>query len=165
MIVCFGEIPELSSEKVIFLSVKIGKASILEFEKFDSLELTNPIHIEERTLLYNTLEQIRYKGAKEYYFKPEGPAKALPKVTELMKKKNKTDFGLRLYCILVNENVLVLLNGGIKTKHNPRECPNVKDHFDRALKIAEKLNKGLQEGFIYLTDREIKIEDNFEFDI
>jgi hypothetical protein len=36
--------------------------------------------------------------------------------------------------------VLVLLNGDIKTMNNPKDCRNVKPHFENAIKIAKKLD-------------------------
>jgi hypothetical protein len=159
----FEEISELSSQLVRFYSVKLGPDPVCEFEKFDSTEFENPIHIDELQVIYSTIEEIRQRGAKAYYFHPEGPAEALPKVTKLMKEKNKGDFGLRLYCIHISENTVILLNGGIKTKHDPMECPNVKIHFGRALKIAVRLKKAVADSLVHFSLDGIAA--NFEIDI
>ncbi|WEK36983.1 MAG: hypothetical protein P0Y53_05660 [Candidatus Pseudobacter hemicellulosilyticus] len=165
MVVAFENIPELCSGNVLFQSVRFGNEPLSEFEKFDQQEFTRDVHIEELHYLYAIIEEIRKRGAKEYYFKPEGPAKALPRVTELVKNRNKIDFGIRLYCILVSESLVILLNGGIKTKRNPRDCPNLCTHFDRAIKIAERLQKGLKEGLIYISEQGIQLEEHVEFTI
>jgi len=161
----FEEISELSSQLVRFYSVKLGPDPICEFEKFDSKEFENPIHIDELRVIYSTIEEIRQRGARSFYFHPEGPAEALPKVTKLMKESNRQDFGIRLYCIHISENTVVLLNGDIKTKHNPKECPNVATHFERALKIAVKLKKAIDEKLVHFTVNGMNADENFEIDI
>ena len=55
------------------------------------------------------------KGALEAYFKVEDAANALPIVPQSLRVANKKDFGIRLYCIRINDSILVLLNGAIKT--------------------------------------------------
>lgn len=141
MKVLFEKIEELSEEYVEFYSAKFGKDTLFEFEKFEENEF--PKHQEELQIIYNVINQMRKRGAKNYFFKHEGPANALPKVTQEIIEANKDDFGLRLYCIRLTDNVVILLNGGIKTKIDPTECSNVKEHFNNAIKIAKKLDKDL----------------------
>lgn len=160
----FEEIPELSGGLVRFFSVKLGSDDVMEFEKFDELEFSSQGHRKEQQIIYATIEEIKSRGAKEIYFKPEGGAKALPKIKELS-IENPDDFGIRLYCILINENAVVLLNGGIKTSLDPKSCPNVKTHFSRALKIADKLKKAMDNDYIQLTENGIEIDEGFDFDI
>lgn len=76
---------------------------------------------------------------------------------------NKADFGLRLYCIHLNRELVVLLNGGIKTANNPLDCANVKEHFLRAKKIAVAVDKAIRNRDVNLKD-ESPFED-FEIDI
>lgn len=40
-----------------------------------------------------------------------------------------THFGLRLYCLRVNDEALIILGGCSKTKQDPLECPDCKDIF------------------------------------
>lgn len=165
LIVSFEDITELSSELVRFYSVKLGSDSLCEFEKFDALELIESGHLEERSILYTVLDEMTWRGAKRYFFKPEGAASALPRITALQADKNLHDFGLRLYCVWINENAVVLLNGGIKTTHNPLQCPNVKDHFRRALRIAQKIDRALKDDLIAFSKNGVRVDESFEFDI
>jgi len=165
LIVSFEDIPELSSELVRFYSVKLGSNTVCEFEKFDALDLIDTNHLEERDILYTVLNEMKWRGAKRFFFKPEGPASALPRITALQADKNPYDFGLRLYCVWINENAVVLLNGGIKTKHDPLQCPNVKDHFSRAKKIAQKIDRGLKDNLIIFSKNGVRVDESFDFDI
>jgi hypothetical protein len=159
--VVFEIIDDLSKNEVEFYSVKLGTNALTEFEYFDARDF--PKHLEEIQIIYSVINQMQYRSAKHFFFKPEGPANALPRVSQAIIDANKEDLGLRLYCIRLTDNVVILLNGGIKTKQNPKECPNVKLHFDHALKIAAKLDKALlQRDISYyetncLADYEIEI--------
>jgi hypothetical protein len=139
--VYFELIDDLSQKSVEFYSVKLGDDSLFEFEKFDDKDFPN--HEEELQIIYSVINQMQFRGAKHYFFKHEGPANALPKVTQEIIEANKDDLGLRLYCIRLTDNVVVLLNGDIKTKQDPAECENVKVHFKNAIKIAKKLDKAI----------------------
>lgn len=135
----FDKIWEISNETVEFYSAKLGENELFEFELFEEKEF--PKHSEELQVIYSVFNQIRKRGAKQFFFKNEGPANALPIVTDEIKTANKVDFGLRLYCVRLSDNVVVLLNGDVKTVLNPRNCDNVKEHFNNAYKIAQKLDK------------------------
>ncbi len=161
MRVTFEKIDELSTSKVEFYSVKLGDCSLAEFQKFDNKEF--PQHLEELQIAYKTIKEIGKRGARSYFFKFESAAHALPIVSQAIMDANKEDFGLRLYCIRLTDNVLVLLNGDIKTDINPINCKNVKEHFSNANKIAKRLDKGL-------LDREINYQTidcliNYEIEI
>jgi len=41
----------------------------------------------------------------------------------------------------VNESVVFLFNGGVKTKTNAKDCPNVGPHIKRANRITQKINQ------------------------
>lgn len=48
---------------------------------------------------------------------------------------------LRLYCLRVKDSVVVLFNGGIKTRKNAKDCPNVGPHIRQANRITQKINQ------------------------
>lgn len=121
-------------------TIKLEDNKLSEFELFDAKSF--PDHHSEIEIVYNVLEEMQVRGAKDFYFKTnEGPADALPRVSKEIMDANKEDFGIRLYCIRLTDNLLILLNGDIKTHKDPRECGNVKQHFKRAIAIAAKLDK------------------------
>lgn len=134
----FKKIDELSNT-VDFYTIKLGENTHTEFELFVDKEF--PDHQNEIELLYNVIDVISVRGAKSHYFKFEGPAHALPKVDKATILANEKDLGIRLYCIRITEYLLVLLNGDIKTKQNPLECPRVARHFKNAIAIAKKLDR------------------------
>lgn len=138
----FQLIDDLSNGKVLFYTVRLGDAELTEFELFDQNDFST--HKEELELLYVAIEEMSYRGTKKHYFQNEGPAEYMPVVSASIKQANKDDFGIRLYCIWLSSSTVILLNGGIKTKHNPKDCPNVNVHFGRALKIAQQIHNKLE---------------------
>lgn len=50
-----------------------------------------------------------------------------------------TDIDLRLYCHWVNNRIMILYNGGIKTTHRAQDCPNVSRHFYNAQSWTKQL--------------------------
>ncbi|RKE92334.1 hypothetical protein [Ichthyenterobacterium magnum] len=90
-------------------------------------------------------------GAKERFFRHEqnqGEAMGLPP-NKIGSEPVYTEDGeispnnLRLYCHRLNDNVVILFSGGLKTADTPQECPNVKPHF----KLANKLTVIIDEAF------------------
>lgn len=101
-------------------------------------------------------------GAKESFFRNEqnqGEALGLPP-NKIRRKPVYTEDGelspnnLRLYCHRLNDNVVILFSGGLKTADTPQECPNVKPHFE----LANKLTVLIDEAF---KNRELIWVDEF----
>lgn len=166
MVVAITPIPELSENWVQFVSAKLEGESRSEFEKFDDKEFVKPHHLKEQEIIYSTIQNIGRRGAKERYFRPEGPAFALPgKVEREHMAANPDDFGVRLYCGILALDLVLLLNGDIKTKLDPKECPNVRPHFQLAQKIVRALIKAKADGFIQFIDGKIEMDDGYEIEI
>lgn len=161
MIVLFEKIEDISTNIVDFYTVRINNNHLTEMELFEEKDF--PDHRRELEILYSVIDEMRSRGGKIHYFKAENAANALPRISQEIITANKKDWGLRLYCIRLTDNVVVLLNGEIKTDLDPKKCPNVQKHFDNAVKIARKLDK-------LLYDDEVDYEKpdcllNLEFEI
>ena len=161
MLVTFDKLDEISTGLVRYYSIKIGFQEFTEFEMFDNKDF--PLHIKENQFIVNVINEMQNRGAKSYYFVNEASAEYLPKVSQAIKEANKEDYGLRLYCKRLRDDIVVLFNGDIKTKNNPIDCDNVKLHFLRAIKIGLLLDKAIFNKDIDL-DEQDPFED-FELDI
>lgn len=143
-------------KKVVYYSVVLTDSNdeeILEteveslFENF--LKRHQADNIKKLTHILAWMKEIgENRGALIDDFRHEKKASALPpkgkdrKPVFMIKGKNDIN-DLRLYCFPVNERVVFLFNGGIKTTKKAQECPNVSDHF----KIANKLVSCLDDLF------------------
>lgn len=107
-------------------------------------------------------------GARDSYFRNEAKledTRALPpkkigreptyiEFDQITKENQVKPNNLRLYCYRANEHVVILFNGDVKTKQNPEDCENVRNHFLN----ANKLSVALQKAFI---NRELKWNEDF----
>jgi L-rhamnose mutarotase len=139
----FERLSDISGGAITYYSVFLEDEETTEFDYF--LDKEFPDHKNEIDIVYSVLELMKKNGAKQYYFKPENSANALPKVPQEIQDANTQDYGIRLYCIRLHDNLVVLLNGDIKTHIDPEQCKNVKLHFRRAKKIANCIDKMLIE--------------------
>ena len=109
-----------------------------------------------------------YRGAEPILFRHERKANAFPPQRKYA--KNILDIEivlhseLRLYCIRLSNEVVVLLNGGVKTKDDPEECPNVSYHFKFAQTITKIINELITRRDIRIDGKEI-INDTGEEEI
>ena len=107
--------------------------------------------------LLQLLEIIRLRGAKQRYFRHEGPAHALPQGNIQLQEKIIVNRGnhIRLYCIRLSERIVLLMNGDLKTARDPLECPNVKRHFQLARQLARQFDEAHRHGDLIITEDEI----------
>lgn len=165
MIVEFEHLEDISTNRLRIYSVKLGNNLLNEYDKFldKEEEFLSIKHIaNEYDILIDILFQIGKRGALSHYFKDERSANYLPKVNEKVKELNIQDYGLRLYCIRLRDDLLILLNGGIKTKQNPRDCPNVCTHFKIAIAIADALDQALEDDFVNYEKGSIDFDNDYE---
>lgn len=115
-------------------------------------------------------------GASELYFRNESEisdTQALPppgvnrkpcyiEIDEDGKARNIAN-NLRLYCMRVNESVVFLFNGDVKTARRAQDCPNVRYHFRVANKLSQLINEALKEKEIRWNNDYTAIEVNDDF--
>ncbi len=90
------------------------------------------------------------RGAKARYFRQENMAEALPPPYRIMAELNVNKCDLRLYCIRLSEEIVILSNGGLKTSQTVQDSPDVWPKFNFANKMAHQILKQLQTGEIQL---------------
>ena len=135
--------------KVKYYSIRLEGSQFTEFEDFLERMESEPVVELDVINLFTWLEIIGEKeGAKEKYFRHEGfisDAKALPPGAPIMKAHQLMVQDVRLYCHRLNENVVILFNGGIKTKTRAQDCPNVSIYFNQANRMAKQINDFFKE--------------------
>lgn len=135
----------LESEEVTFYTVRQCVDDVdheySETEKFiREFQDADHYNYEEFAILLKLIEQIGERGAFVRYFRQEDKAEALPSKPRNVKDLIiKVDSKLRLYCIRLSDNVVILCNGGVKNTDGAEFCSNVSTHFRFANKIADKL--------------------------
>lgn len=164
MVVRFSPIWNISTSKIRYYSARLGSNQETEYTKFRNKRF--PSHQLELEILDKVIAKMGVRGAKPHYFKPETPAHALPSVPPEVKDANKKDYGIRLYCIYISPKIVILLNGDVKTsRHSPKTCPQVRQHFINAINIATKLEQAETDNFVRYVDFKIEFDDDFELEI
>lgn len=101
-------------------------------------------------------------GAEDRFFKREGFAERLPPATyHFIDSDGETDFGLRLYCVKISEEIVILLNGGRKTAQSVKDCMNCKPHFDFANKVSDAVYAARNNDEIEIDGFDILMEDDY----
>ena len=94
------------------------------------------------------IKRIADEGVSPNFLRGERLAAALPgKEWEIVTKEfEPAENGpLRLYCVLLPHEVIILCNGGRKTTHSAQDCPNVKHHFAFANQLHRSVSARLEE--------------------
>lgn len=120
-------------------------------------------------LVYNSIVEIGKRGAKERYFRFENRANAPPPsantLAELGQSKETRGDILRLYCIRLSENVVILTNGDRKSMDAAQDCPNVAPHFRLANNLAKKIGEAIVNKEIVVNGKSLQFDDDFGIEL
>ncbi len=104
-------------------------------------------------------------GALKQYFRHERKADALPGNDYHYLEENEDgdeEYGLRLYCLRLTNEVVLLLNGDMKTDRDPEKCNNCKKYFKLANQVARAIEKDIEDGTLSIYGKEIEMDDDYE---
>lgn len=126
---------------------------------------------EDLTNLMVWIEEIGDQiGAMKHLFRNESitaDVQALPPPHKQIVVHEIPVENLRLYCLVLNEHVVFLFNGGIKTTSKAQDCPNVGPYIKLANQLAGKIEELLKDNEITWNKdyTDIVFEDNLEFEL
>lgn len=126
------------NDNVSLYSICFEIDGVSEFEKFMQEFKNNSQYKREYDIILLALERIIDKGALERFFRLEGGrVKALSIDSQY----------LRLYCLRISDEILIIGNGGVKKTRTYEQSPKLNGYvmdlrsFDNALKEAQKSGK------------------------
>lgn len=128
------------SEKVSLYSISFEMDGTTEFEKFVSEFEMNATYNRDYQRILAALQAILQIGALERFFRPEGTMR--DNVQAIPVEGGK----LRLYCLRLSDQIVILGNGGVKVTRTYEQDPKLYGYaldlqrFERILK--ENINKG-----------------------
>ena len=112
-----------------------------EFEKFLNEFKDNATYNKDFNVILLALSKIIDKGALERFFRNEGRMNDNVKALAIDSRK------LRLYCLRISDQILILGNGGVKTTRTYQEDSKLSGYvmdlqtFDKVLIKAQKSGK------------------------
>ena len=142
------------SAKVSFYSISFQMDRTTEFERFLAKFEEEAEFNEDYQKILAALEIFLDKGALERYFRPEGAMKdnlcALP-----LESGN-----IRLYCLRISDEILILGNGDRKTTRTYQEDTRLLGYALDLQKFDRLLKDDIEEGIVIIEERTLKyIED------
>ncbi|MCR5036463.1 MAG: hypothetical protein K6A73_03980 [Bacteroidales bacterium] len=147
------------NEIISLYSICFENNDLSEFEKFlDNFKENAVINKDFQAIIFS-LKKIYEQGALERFFRVEG------KVNDNLCALSIDSRQLRLYCLRLSDQILVLGNGGIKTTKTYQEDNLLSGYvidlqkFDKLLKEAEKSGK------ITVENNVIKNSDAINFEL
>lgn len=137
------------SELVSLYSIRFNGEDRTEFERFlqtfkDNAELNGDF----QRIVY-AISKILANGALERYFRPEGGygdgVCAVP-----------IESGqLRLYCLRMSDQILIIGNGGIKKTRTTQEDPLLQGYVITLQKFDRLIQTGIRNGVLSIEEKEI----------
>jgi hypothetical protein len=108
------KIEPLCTATTSFYTIKFEDRTVPEFMDFYRRMTSNQDNLKEVQLIMELIREIGVYGAQRRYFnRPEKNAYALPpKGKEFYIETG--DFGIRLFCLVMNPQIVILLNGNRK---------------------------------------------------
>jgi hypothetical protein len=103
-------------------------------------------------------------GAVGRYFKTEDKAFRFL-VPGYIDTDDSNHYGLRLYCLPINERIVFIFNGCAKTAQKVLDCPNCSYHFRMANLMAQKIIQAMQSGFIRINKNGDKLDIDEDFSL
>lgn len=150
------------TERATFYTVRWEDAEHSEMDKFilrmqEDPEMKRPL----QELLHLITEVIgNNHGANEAFFNRfENRVTALPprgniKISEI--ELDYRGFPLRLYCLALNEELVILFNGGVKDSQEVQQSTGlITAKFYEANEFAKKIQSALSAGIISIAGRQI----------
>ena len=143
------------SEKVSFYSISFQMDRTTEFERFLAKFEEEAEFNEDYQKILAALEIILDKGALERYFRPEG------KIDDNLCAIPIESGNIRLFCLRISDQILILGNGDKKTTRTYQEDRKLLGYALDLQKFDKLLKKDLEDGVVTIEERTLKyIEDN-----
>lgn len=147
------------SEKASLYSISFEIDGTTEFEKFVSEFEMNSIYNRDYQRIISALQAILRNGALERFFRPEG--KMNDSVAAIPIEGGK----LRLYCLRISEQIVILGNGGIKSVGNYEDDPTLYGYVMDLQHFEIILKQKIKQGYVKIEERQLEGIEDITFEI
>lgn len=147
------------SEKVSLYSISFEMDGTTEFEKFVAeFEMDATYNCDYQRIIA-ALQAILRVGALERFFRPEGTMK--DNVQALPIESGK----LRLYCLRLSDQIVILGNGGVKTTRAYQEDPKMYGYVLDLQRFEKILNENITKGYVSIREKDLSGIEDLTFEI
>ncbi len=145
--------------KVTYYTIKLEHESYSETEKFISRFEFHPQYQNDFENILALLVILgNVKGAKIRFFRDESAAHALPpEIKEALREGwvQFIDAGLRLFCLRLSDEVVILLNGGIKSSQKTNDSPDLIYKFRFAQQISKSIDAKIRNRELQIVGKKL----------
>lgn len=145
------------SEKVSLYSISFEMDGTTEFEKFVSEFEQNASYNRDYQRIIAALQAILQIGALERFFRPEG------RMTDHVQALPLTSGKLRLYCLRISDQIVILGNGGVKTTRTYEEDPRLYGYVLDLQKFERLLTQCVKEGSVSIEEKSLRGLEDMSF--
>lgn len=145
------------SDRVSLYSISFEQDGTTEFEKFVSEFEMNTYFNGDYQRIIAALQAILRLGALERFFRPEGNRDDNVAAVPIEGGK------LRLYCLRISEQVVILGNGGIKSTRTYEEDPKLYGYVMDLQRFERILKENIDSGYVSIMEKELTGIDDRAF--
>ena len=147
------------SERATLYSISFEMDGTTEFEKFVEEFESNSVYNQDYQRIIAALQVILQKGALERFFRPEG------KMDDHVQAIPIGGGRLRLYCLRISEQIVILGNGGVKTTASYQQDPKLFGYVMDLQRFERILKENIDKGYVSIEERELKGVEDLTFEI
>jgi hypothetical protein len=147
------------SERATLYSISFEKDGTTEFEKFVAEFEMNAKYNYDYQRIIAALQVILDKGALERFFRPEGRMNDNVHAIPIEGSK------LRLYCLRISEQIVILGNGGVKNTKSYQEDSKLYGYVLDLQRFEKILKENIDKGYIHVDEKELHGTEQITFEI
>ena len=147
------------SENVSLYSISFEMDGTTEFEKFVAEFEMNATYNRDYQRIIAALQAILRVGALERFFRPEGSMNDSVQALPIESGK------LRLYCLRLSDQIVILGNGGIKTTRTYQDDPELYGYVLDLQRFEKILNENLEKGYVTIQEKHLSGLEDMTFEI
>ena len=147
------------SELVSLYSIKFNGEDKTELERFLQTFKDNAELNEDFQRIVYAISKILTNGVLERYFRPEG--RYGDGVCAVPIESGQ----LRLYCLRMSDQILIIGNGGIKKTRTTQEDPLLQGYVITLQKFDRLIRTGIRNGVLSIEEKEIVGTDGQTFEV
>lgn len=147
------------SEKVSLYSISFEMDGTTEFEKFVEEFEMNASYNQDYQRIIAALQAILRIGALERFFRPEGTMNDSVQALPIESGK------LRLYCLRLSDQIVILGNVGVKTTRTYQENPKLYGYVLDLQRFERILQENLTKGYVSIQEKTLSGVEDLTFEI
>lgn len=147
------------SDKVGLYSICFDESNLTEYEKFIQKFMNDATLNKDFQKVFRAINRIVANGALERYFRPEG------RLNDNLAALSVDSKVLRLYCLRISDQILIVGNGGVKSTRTYEEDSELSGYVMDLQKFDALLEQELKNGKIKIQQNVITGIESVSFEL